>query len=308
LPLPPTTASLGAFSDVNRDSDMPAPAEHTLSHWLHPRQMLSHLRDIDTEAKQERQQCSDETLWLRAWTVIAVACLCLLMVHYLKYSNNLREFIPLLESLFGIENSQWKMAWLRSPYRDLIGNIWWGCWQLIGFMLIPMLTIRFILKQRLRDYGWQLGSVREHWLGYVLLATPIMVFAIIASFGDDFSNHYPFYKLANRSWSDLLMWEAIYILQFVAVEFFFRGFLVNGLRLQFGSLSVAVMCLPYLMLHFPKLWPESFGAILFGFFLGILAVRSKSIWGGVAVHVSIALTMDIAALLQTRGLPQQWSF
>ena len=66
------------------------------------------------------------------------------------------------------------------------------------------------------------------------------------------------------------------------------------------------MCLPYLMLHFPKLWPESMGAILFGFFLGILAVRSRSIWGGVAVHVSIALTMDIAALLQTRGLPDSW--
>ena len=186
MPLLPCTASLGASSDVNRDSDMPAPAEHTLSHWLHPRQMLSHLRDIDSEASRERQQCSDETLWLRAWTVIAVACLCLLMVHYLKYSNNLREFIPLLESLFGIENSQWKMAWLRSPYRDLIGNVWWGCWQLIGFMLIPMLTIRFILKQRLRDYGWQAGSVKEHWLGYVLLATPIMVFAVIASFAGQF--------------------------------------------------------------------------------------------------------------------------
>jgi membrane protease YdiL (CAAX protease family) len=64
--------------------------------------------------------------------------------------------------------------------------------------------------------------------------------------------------------------------------------------------------LPYLMLHFPKLWPESFGAILFGFFLGVLALLSRSIWGGVGVHVGIALTMDIAALLQTRGLPDSF--
>jgi len=34
-----------------------------------------------------------------------------------------------------------------------------------------------------------------------------------------------------------------------------------------------------------------------------LALRSRSIWGGVMVHVTIALTMDIAALLQGRGLP-----
>ncbi len=281
-------------------------SQNSILHWLHPSQMLSHLRDIDTEAAAERKSTDEQTLWLRAWTVIAVACICLLMVHYLKYSNNLRVFIPLLEGIFGVDNQAWYRTYARSEYRELIGYIWWGFWHLLCFIVIPMLTIKLILKQPLKAYGWQLGDVRQHWLGYVLLASPIMVFAIIASFGSDFSSHYPFYKQATRSWSDLLLWECIYIMQFIGVEFFFRGFLVNGLRLQFGSLSVAVMCLPYLMLHFPKLWPESFGAILFGFFLGILAVRSKSIWGGVGVHVSIALTMDIAAMIQTKGLPDSW--
>ena len=281
-------------------------SQTSLLHWLHPQQMLSPLRDIDTQAAAERRTISEQTLWLRAWTVIAVACVCLLMVHYLKYSSNLREVIPMLESLFNIQDQAWHKAYSRSGYRELIGYLWWGFWHLLCFIIIPMLTIRLVLKQSLKEYGWQWGSVKEHWLGYVLLATPIIGFAIIASFGDDFSSHYPFYKRAHRSWTDLLLWECIYIIQFIGVEFFFRGFLVNGLRVQFGSLSVAVMCLPYLMLHFPKLWPESMGAILFGFFLGILAVRSRSIWGGVAVHVSIALTMDIAALLQTRGLPDSW--
>jgi membrane protease YdiL (CAAX protease family) len=60
------------------------------------------------------------------------------------------------------------------------------------------------------------------------------------------------------------------------------------------------------MLHFPKLWLESFGAISFGFFLGILALRSKSIWGGVGVHVAIALMMDSMAMMQTKGFPDQF--
>jgi len=60
------------------------------------------------------------------------------------------------------------------------------------------------------------------------------------------------------------------------------------------------------MLHFTKPWLEATGAILFGLFLGVLAFRSRSIWGGVMVHISIALSMDIASLLQTKGLPQQW--
>jgi hypothetical protein len=37
-----------------------------------------------------------------------------------------------------------------------------------------------------------------------------------------------------------------------------------------------------------------------------LALRTRSIWGGVLVHVSIALSMDLLALLQTRGLPVRW--
>lgn len=66
------------------------------------------------------------------------------------------------------------------------------------------------------------------------------------------------------------------------------------------------MCVPYLMIHFPKLWLEATGAILFGLFLGLLAMRSRSIWGGVAVHITIALAMDFAALARKSGLPQVW--
>lgn len=66
------------------------------------------------------------------------------------------------------------------------------------------------------------------------------------------------------------------------------------------------MIVPYMMIHLTKPWLEATGAIFFGLFLGMLAFQSRSIWGGVLVHISIALSMDIAALLQTKGLPQQW--
>ena len=277
-----------------------------LWYWLNPKQILGFIQAIDQEAERERKRVADEVLLKRAWIVIAVSCVCLLAVHYLKYSNNLNTVIPAFQQLFSIDNNDWLRAYRYSEYRDLWGYLWWGSWHYLFFLLVPMLTIKLVLKQNLSEYGWQWGSVHKHWLGYVLLTTPILLFAFLVSFREDFANHYPFYKFAHFSWFDLIAWECIYILQFVAVEFFFRGFLVNGLRVKFGSLSVAVMCLPYLMLHFPKLWLESTGAILFGFFLGILALRSKSIWGGVGVHVAIALMMDMAALAQTKGFPEQW--
>jgi len=65
------------------------------------------------------------------------------------------------------------------------------------------------------------------------------------------------------------------------------------------------MCLPYMMIHFSKPWPEAFGAITFGAMLGLLALRSRSIWGGVAVHFSLAIAMDVFALLQKGAMPSQ---
>lgn len=272
--------------------------------WLSPAFISEQLKHFDDTAGEQREiqktngiTPSEENR--RVWTLIAVACFCLLLVHYGKYSSNLADLIK----WFGTDLYK---NFVRSDYRNLLGYLWWGSINLLGFVIVPMLTIRLWLKEPLHNYGWQWGDTHKHWQGYLLLTSPIICFAIIASFGNDFSNHYPFYKQANRSWFDLLAWETIYIAQFIAIEFFFRGYLVNGLHRKFGSLSIAVMCLPYLMLHFPKLWPESFGAILFGFFLGILALMSRSIWGGVFVHVAIALTMDIAALIQTKGLPTHW--
>jgi membrane protease YdiL (CAAX protease family) len=126
------------------------------------------------------------------------------------------------------------------------------------------------------------------------------------SLGEDFVAHYPFYSLAGRSWIDLVLWELLYLSQFVFLEFFFRGFMLNALRPAIGANAIWIMCVPYMMIHLPKLWLEASGAILFGLFLGILALRSRSIWGGVLVHAGVALSMDIAALWRKQNLPDTW--
>ena len=43
--------------------------------------------------------------------------------------------------------------------------------------------------------------------------------------------------------------------------------------------------------------------ILAGVVLGTLALKTRSIWSGFLIHVTVAVSMDLAALLQTRGLP-----
>ena len=170
---------------------MPAQAIMRLRDRLNPKQILTALSAIDNEAKADRALLNDDAERKRVWLVIIVACVCLLMVHYLKYSSVLAETIRLAENWFDVNNHQWSREFRQHPYRELLGYVWWGAWNVLGFLVIPMVTIKYILKQPLKNYGWQMGSVKQHWLGYVLLASPIMLFAFLVSFREDFANHYP---------------------------------------------------------------------------------------------------------------------
>ena len=50
------------------------------------------------------------------------------------------------------------------------------------------------------------------------------------------------------------------------------------------------------MIHYHKPLPEALAAIVAGLVLGEVAQRTRSIAGGVIVHIGVALTMDLLAL------------
>ena len=72
-----------------------------------------------------------------------------------------------------------------------------------------------------------------------------------------------------------------------------------------GSGAIVVMMVPYCMIHYGKPMPETFGAIGAGLILGTVAMRTRSIWGGVLIHVGVAWTMDLFAVTHcpTDGRP-----
>lgn len=58
--------------------------------------------------------------------------------------------------------------------------------------------------------------------------------------------------------------------------------------------------------EYHKPLPEAMGAIVAGVVLGWLALRTRSIWGGVLLHVAVALSMDALALWRAAAFPQSW--
>lgn len=274
---------------------------------LDPRNILRALDEIDAESPSYTM--TKPQALRRVFAVLACVSVCLLLMYYGKFSDNLQSSLGLLAQWQNLSSDYYTTKLSQSGFSELIGYLWWTSIHCIGYVILPALLIHYVLKARVRDFGWQLNQAPKHWLGYLLLLSPILVFVYLVSLGKDFVEHYPFYSLAGRSWFDLLAWELLYLSQFVFLEFFFRGFILNALRPAIGANAVWVMCVPYLMIHFPKLWLEATGAILFGLFLGILALRSRSIWGGVMVHAGVAVSMDLAALARKHGLPEIfWPF
>ncbi|MEM9492170.1 MAG: CPBP family intramembrane glutamic endopeptidase [Myxococcota bacterium] len=181
-------------------------------------------------------------------------------------------------------------------YWTLKSYAWWSGWRFLGYVLIPMAVILCMPGERLRDYYISFKDFTRHLWIYGVLFLLILPAVIIAAQTDAFLHTYPFYRYANRSAFDLWAWEALYILQFFSLEFFFRGFMLRGLARTMGSKAIFVMTVPYCMIHFGKPFPETIGAIFAGIILGTVAMRTRSIWGGVLIHVGVALTMDLFAL------------
>lgn len=179
---------------------------------------------------------------------------------------------------------------------ELYSFAWWAGWRVFGYVVLPMALILATPGQRLRDYNLSLrGFARHIWI-YLAMFVVFFPVLYIASKTATFRHTYPFYRWANRSAFDLWSWEAMYIAQFFSLEFFFRGFLLQGLRKAFGANAIFVMIVPYCMIHFGKPGTETLGAIGAGLLLGTMAMRTKSIWGGVLIHVGVAVTMDVLAL------------
>ena len=187
----------------------------------------------------------------------------------------------------------------RSTNRQRNGLVFWGVGQIFAYVVPPVLVIRFVLRERLSNFGVRVRGIRPHGRTYVILLAMSAPFVILASFTVAFQAKYPFYDLTpgESLWPNMVMWWVVYGLQFMALEFFFRGFMVHGLKHRLGYMAIFVMVVPYNMLHFNKPVLEAVAAIGGAVVLGSLSLRSRSVWWGAWLHISIAVTMDVAALI-----------
>lgn len=176
--------------------------------------------------------------------------------------------------------------------------------QSILTIVLPLfLFYRFVDPYPSNFYG--MAPKRKGLTLYILLLALMIPLITLASFQPDFLQSYPTYRDTNANeffgvpeWVTGLVYELCYGWDFVPTELLFRGFLVIGMSRVLGHGAVLPMVVWYCTIHFGRPLGEAVSSLFGGYLLGVLALSTRSIWGGLLIHVGIAWGMEIAAFLQ----------
>ncbi|QDU20628.1 CPBP family intramembrane glutamic endopeptidase [Urbifossiella limnaea] len=232
-------------------------------------------------------------------TVVVVAAVSLVVQNY--YSGPGTLIAPLrwlgasddsvIDTLFRWESSQSARL------------MWFALCAFTTYAVLPGLVVTLAFRERLTDYGVGVRGVAADWPVYLAFAAVMVPLVYLCSALPRFQEVYPFYRVGSRADVDagLIRWELAYALQFIGLEFFFRGFLVHGTKHRFGAYSVFLMVIPYCMIHFHKPVAECFASIIAGVALGVVSLVTKSVWPGAGLHILVAWGMDTSVLVR-RGM------
>lgn len=201
----------------------------------------------------------------------------------------------------------WKMSfdfWL--PFvTDEQENTYWNkviYWPFkLAVILLALGAVWKVFDRQQPFYGF---TYRDFSLKPYLLMLLIMVPLIAAaSTQPDFLAMYPKFKNVafltegrSSGWYKVL-YELSYGIDFVGIELFFRGFLVLAFVKWAGKDAILPMAIFYCTIHFGKPLGECISSFFGGIILGVVTYHTRSILGGLIVHLGIAWLMELGGYL-----------
>jgi membrane protease YdiL (CAAX protease family) len=159
--------------------------------------------------------------------------------------------------------------------------------SMVYYAVIPVLSIIFLLRKNPLDFGLRLGNWRlwgVHLAVIIILGLPILYWA---SRMPSVATYYTLAEFKPVRYS-LEIAAALF-----AWEFFFRGFMLFGLKEKLGEVSILVQMVPFVLLHFGKPEIEMVSTIIMGIYFGYVAYRSNSCWPAVLMHIYINITARV---------------
>ncbi|MBR4480814.1 MAG: CPBP family intramembrane metalloprotease [Prevotella sp.] len=169
------------------------------------------------------------------------------------------------------------------------------------FIVLMLCVFRKLTEGRFGLFGLRRSTkyLRVYALIYVLLL-PMFLYV---SFTPQFLDYYPkmfidYYDgaLGWDRWQLTGLFELFYANDFIGVEGMFRGALVIGMSRWLGCRAVLPMALTYMCIHLGKPDLELCSSVIGGYILGVLAWRTHHLWGGIIIHLGIAMFFEAVGI------------
>jgi len=184
--------------------------------------------------------------------------------------------------------------------------------QLKGtIFIIPSLFILKKIYDKQVNGLYGLARNAKYISAYLAIFLFMFPFLVATSFTPDFMKAYPQFRpwlyvdvFGWSTWLTTLFFEMSYSIDFVMTELVFRGALVIGMTSIVGRKAVLPMVAMYAAIHFGKPLGETISSVFGGYILGAFAYQTRHIWGGVIVHICLALTMEVMGFVHYYVLKQ----
>ena len=162
----------------------------------------------------------------------------------------------------------------------------------IGLLWTPLLMIFLVFRSDPDTFGMSLGDSGRVARFSIILYVLLLLLLIPASQMKVFRAHYQLDQVAVGSAAAFLYYAATFGLYVFCVEFFYRGFLLFGLRRSLGWAAVLLQAAAFCLMHYGKSGPELVASFVSGLVLGWIATRARSVVPGFLLHWSVALTFQ----------------
>jgi hypothetical protein len=227
-----------------------------------------------------------------------------------KYgAAHLKQTIPLLffaPLIFSFKIINWQMPSFVTSCFEFPWNRYIAVVSEFPLRLALFLTMLYFVRKFFYDdpyfFGFSLKNIKLR--PYLFLLFFMLPLILAASVGPDFLQTYP--KVRNIDFINgyshaPVIWKVLYEishgLDFITIELFFRGFLVLSIVHFVGIDAILRMAVFYGTVHFSKPLGECISSYFGGIALGVIAYRTRSIMGGLIVHLGIAYLMEIGGYL-----------
>ena len=170
--------------------------------------------------------------------------------------------------------------------------------SLILLVAAPLLYL-LLIGEKPGAFGLSWGNKRlaaKYFAILFTLAIPVMLYGATLP---EFRSYYPIYKPAAYSIKAFALFESTVFLTMLATEFFFRGFLLFGLRRYFTqNAAIFLHTIPYALAHIGKPTLEVYYSFFVGMIFAYADLKSGSILPSLALHFVSSVVFDAFVILQ----------